>query len=61
MIAGCDSREGSVGVWHRGRGTLLSHRMYFLIVLNKSTTPQNVNLLFTITNQNIKLAIVLGS
>ena len=30
---------------------ILSHRMYFLVSFRKSTPPQNINLLFNITDQ----------
>ena len=48
-----------LGFVFRERCTRISyHRMYSLINFRESTPPQITNLLFTITNQDIKLTIL---
>ena len=44
-----------------GGGQDFSHRMYLSIGTRRSTPQKIVNLLFTVTNQNIKLTILCGS
>ena len=44
-----------------GQQQVLSDTMYLLISFRKSTPHKIVNLLFTITNKNIKLTVLWGS
>ena len=54
---------GELLAWPDGAddGAVPSRIMHLLIRLRKSTSHKIVNLVFTITNQNIKLTILWGS